>query len=94
VMCGNSILSCCPRNPHRHERSLKEEKYIYMFFNSHDANLFYQQIKEVVLARHRVKRIRRSSESAAPLEDTIMCTKLRAMGRQQSEMFFCRSNNQ
>jgi len=25
-MCGGSILSCCPRNPHRHERALKEEE--------------------------------------------------------------------
>jgi len=25
VMCGGSILSCCPRNPHGHERALKEE---------------------------------------------------------------------
>jgi len=26
VMCGSSILSCCPRNPHGHERALKEEE--------------------------------------------------------------------
>jgi len=26
VMCGGSILSCCPRNPHGHERILKEEE--------------------------------------------------------------------
>jgi len=26
-MCGDSILSCCPRNPHGHERALKEEKH-------------------------------------------------------------------
>jgi len=26
LMCGGSILSCCPRNPHGHERALKEEK--------------------------------------------------------------------
>jgi len=26
VMCGGSILSCCPRNPHRYERALKEEE--------------------------------------------------------------------
>jgi len=26
VMCGGSILSCCPRNPHGHERALKEEE--------------------------------------------------------------------
>ena len=25
-MCGGSILSCCPRNPHGHERVLKEEE--------------------------------------------------------------------
>jgi len=25
-MCGGSILSCCPRNPHGHERTLKEEE--------------------------------------------------------------------
>jgi len=25
-MCGGSILSCCPRNPHGHERALKEEE--------------------------------------------------------------------
>jgi len=25
VMCGGSILSCCPRNPYGHERALKEE---------------------------------------------------------------------
>jgi len=29
VMCGGSILSCCSRNPHGHERALKEEeKYL------------------------------------------------------------------
>jgi len=28
VMCGGSILSCCPRNPHGHKRALKEEEYI------------------------------------------------------------------
>jgi len=27
VMCGGLILSCCPRNPHGHERALKEEVY-------------------------------------------------------------------
>jgi len=26
VMCGGSILSCCHRNPHGHERALKEEE--------------------------------------------------------------------
>jgi len=26
VMCGGSVLSCCPRNPHGHERALKEEE--------------------------------------------------------------------
>jgi len=26
VMCGGSTLSCCPRNPHGHERALKEEE--------------------------------------------------------------------
>jgi len=26
VMCGDSILSCCLRNPHVHERALKEEE--------------------------------------------------------------------
>jgi len=26
VMCDGSILSCCPRNPHGHERALKEEE--------------------------------------------------------------------
>jgi len=25
-MYGGSILSCCPRNPHGHERALKEEE--------------------------------------------------------------------
>jgi len=25
-MCGGSILSCCPRNPHGYERALKEEE--------------------------------------------------------------------
>jgi len=25
-MCGGSILSCCPRNSHGHERALKEEE--------------------------------------------------------------------
>jgi len=25
-MCGGSILSYCPRNPHGHERALKEEE--------------------------------------------------------------------
>jgi len=25
-MCGGSILSCCLRNPHGHERALKEEE--------------------------------------------------------------------
>jgi len=29
VMCGGSILSCCPRNPHGYERVLKEEKAEY-----------------------------------------------------------------
>jgi len=24
VICGGSILSCCPRNPHGHKRALKE----------------------------------------------------------------------
>jgi len=28
VMCGGSILSCCPRNPHGHERALKEEEFL------------------------------------------------------------------
>jgi len=27
VMCGGSILSCCPRNPHGYERALKEEDF-------------------------------------------------------------------
>jgi len=27
-MCGGSILSCCPRNPHGHERALKEEEEV------------------------------------------------------------------
>jgi len=26
MMCGGLILSCCPRNPHGHERALKEEE--------------------------------------------------------------------
>jgi len=26
LMCGGSILSCCPRNLHGHERALKEEE--------------------------------------------------------------------
>jgi len=26
VLCGDSILSCCTRNPHGHERALKEEE--------------------------------------------------------------------
>jgi len=29
VMCGDSILSCCPRNPHGHERALKEEEPLF-----------------------------------------------------------------
>jgi len=28
-MCGGSILSCCPRNPHRHDWALKEEEDKY-----------------------------------------------------------------
>jgi len=28
VMCGGSILSCCPRNPLGHERVLKKEEAI------------------------------------------------------------------
>jgi len=24
IMCGSSILNCCPCNPHGHERALKE----------------------------------------------------------------------
>jgi len=24
MMCGGSILSCCPHNPHKHEQALKE----------------------------------------------------------------------
>jgi len=38
-MCGGSILSCCPRNPHGHERALKEEEevekllFIFLFWN-------------------------------------------------------------
>jgi len=28
-MCGSSILSCCPCNPHGHERALKEEEGIH-----------------------------------------------------------------
>jgi len=28
VMCGGSILSCCPHNPHGHERALKEEEKV------------------------------------------------------------------
>jgi len=28
---GGSILSCCPRNPHGHERALKEEQIIILF---------------------------------------------------------------
>jgi len=33
-MCGGSILSCCPHNPHGHERALKEEEeYCEMMFN-------------------------------------------------------------
>jgi len=28
-MCGGSILSCCPSNPHGHERALKEEEELY-----------------------------------------------------------------
>jgi len=32
-MCGGSILSCCPRNPHGHERALKEEeKILFIYF--------------------------------------------------------------
>jgi len=27
-MCGGSILSCCPHNPHENERALKEEEDI------------------------------------------------------------------
>jgi len=30
-MCGGSILSCCPRNPHGHERALKEEEGFCVF---------------------------------------------------------------
>jgi len=30
-MCGGSILSCCPRNPHGHERALKEEEINIIF---------------------------------------------------------------
>jgi len=33
-MCGGSILSCCPRNLHGHERALKEEE---------DSNSFIKQ---------------------------------------------------
>jgi len=29
-MCGGSILSCCPCNPHGHERALKEEEEDYL----------------------------------------------------------------
>jgi len=31
VMCGGSILNCCPRNPHGHE-ALKEEEELSKFY--------------------------------------------------------------
>jgi len=53
VMCGGSILSCCPRNPHGHERALKEEDYLFhlfskqinwILFSKQISNLFSKQI--------------------------------------------------
>jgi len=41
VMCGVSILSCCPHNPRGHEQALKEEE---------DANLL-NKLHEVIVAR-------------------------------------------
>jgi len=32
-MCGGSILSSCPRNPHGHERALKEEDLHNIFLS-------------------------------------------------------------
>jgi len=32
-MCGNSILSCCPHNPHGHEQALKEEEKDGLFMS-------------------------------------------------------------
>jgi len=32
VMCGGSILSCCSRNPHGHERALKEEEEYLKYY--------------------------------------------------------------
>jgi len=35
-MCGGSILSCCPRNLHGHERVLKEEEELCAIISIRD----------------------------------------------------------
>jgi len=59
-MCGGSILSCCPRNLHGHERALKEEEDKFMRKKYED--LGKGQTIRILGAKHG----NRGSESRAP----------------------------
>jgi len=43
-MCGCSILSCCPRNPHGHERVLKEEEEKAYLFSRQQQEMIKQHV--------------------------------------------------
>jgi len=50
-MCGGSILSCCPRNPHGHEWALKEEEELFKFSRHVEKSFFTSVVKIVPIGQ-------------------------------------------
>jgi len=55
VMCDGSILSCCPRNPHEHERVLKEKDIFVLAQCSYICQGIWTRRKRRDPFGHRVK---------------------------------------
>jgi len=51
-MCGGLILSCCPRNPHGHERALKEEEERRKTFITITFRIFFLSIRLFRVMQH------------------------------------------
>jgi len=45
VIYDGSILSCCPRNPHGHERALKEEEEVVNEVNYFNSRMVVNEAK-------------------------------------------------
>jgi len=67
-MCGGLILSCCPRNPHGHERALKEEEVGKCLENTVlGTTIFWKKVN------HRCTQLKSKSRAASAATFRVKC---------------------